>query len=76
MKFTGLVYEVQRLRSTSLKMCVIQTHCISSKCQDIKKRQWKILSCLLEKREAKQGLDDGHHLDQKKIVVSMSKRSL
>ena len=43
---------------------------------ETRERQWEILSCLLEEKEAKQGPDGGHHLDQKKIVVNMSKRSL
>ena len=43
---------------------------------ETRERQWEILSCLLEEREAKQVPDGGQHLNLKKIVVNISKRSL
>ena len=43
---------------------------------ETRERQWKKLSCLLVEREAKTGHDGGHYLDQRKIVINMSKRAL
>ena len=44
--------------------------------QETKESQREKLSCLLGEREAKQGPNMGHHLDQKKIVINMSTRPL
>ena len=75
MKFTAPVYKVPRLRNMALKMSATQC-CFLTVSMETRKRQWEILSCLLEEREGKQGPDGGHHLDQNEIAVKMSKRSL